>query len=313
MIYSGNEARSFQPTDASRLVEEMLALLRVSISKRAVLKTNLGENLPKVWAHPPEFRQVVMNLIINASEALGEAEGVIEVTTSRVGEGKSITSSSAVELSEGDYVLLEVSDTGCGLSEEQRARIFDPFFTTKFVGRGLGLAVVQGIVRSHRGMVNVVSAASQGTTFQVYLPCARQPSDSQGTIQNERQRGESLAGRTILVVEDEEVLRHSLVRMLRMQGLSVLEAQDGTAAIRILRKKKYNFDTILLDLTIPGASSREVIDEAQRVRPEMKLIVASAHSMKSAEHSLKMHISAFLRKPFQFSDVIHVLRETLSS
>jgi two-component system cell cycle sensor histidine kinase/response regulator CckA len=313
MIYSGNETRNFEPTDFSKLVEEMLALLRVSISKRATLKTNLEENLPKVWANPPEIRQVVMNLIINASEAIGEDEGVIEVTTSRVADGKSVHSGSARELSQGDYVLLEVSDTGCGLTEEQRTRIFDPFFTTKFAGRGLGLAVVQGIVGSHRGIINVVSTAGQGTAFHVYLPCASQSSDSRDIVQEKRPRSESLAGRTVLVVEDEEVLRHSLVRMLRIQGLSVLEAEDGTAAIRLLRKKKYNFDTILLDLTIPGASSREVIDEAQRVRPEMTLIIASAHSRASAEHSLKMHISAFLRKPFQFSDVIHALRETLSS
>ena len=314
MVYSGNETRNFEPTDLSSLVEEMLTLLKVSISKRATLQTNLGENLPQVWGNAPEIRQVVMNLITNASEALGEGEGVIEVTTARVADGESIVSGGEVEFPEGGYVLLQVSDTGCGITEEQRPRIFDPFYTTKFVGRGLGLAVVQGIVRSHRGMLKVVSSAGQGTTFQVYLPWAQPSSASRNNIQARvRPQDDSLTGRTVLVVEDEEVLRHSLVRMLRMQGLSVLEAGDGSAAIRLIRRTNYRLDVVLLDLTIPGASSHEVIDEAQRVRPETKLIVASAHSLASAERSLKIHISAFLRKPFQFCDVIHALRETLSS
>jgi PAS domain S-box-containing protein len=312
MIYSGNETRNFQPTDVSTLVEEMLGLLQISISKRATLKINLGKDLPKVWGHASEIRQVVMNLIINASEALRENEGVIEVTTSRVADGGSIAAGGARELSEGEHVLLEVSDTGCGLTDEQRTRIFDPFFTTKFPGRGLGLAVVQGIVRSHQGMVNVESAAGQGTTLQIYLPCTRQSSDSDEVVQNRVPTPNNLLGRTVLLVEDEEALRHSLARMLRMQGLSVLEAGDGSAAIHLLRKKKYRVEAVLLDLTIPGASSRGVIDEAQRNRPETKLIVVSAHSLKSAEHSLKMRIPTFVRKPFRFADLLHVLSETLS-
>jgi PAS domain S-box-containing protein len=311
MIYSGRDTKDFESVDISRLVEEMLELLKASISKRVTLKFDRGENLPEAWGHAPQIRQVVMNLIINASEAIGEDEGVIQVTTSRVA-GRDLVSGSAVGSSEGEYVLLKISDTGCGLTEEQKARIFDPFFTTKLDGRGLGLSVVHGIVHSHRGAIHVASNPGQGATFQVYLGCTSHSANGEHRIEDTSPRETySLAGRAVLVVEDEESLRHSLARMLRMKGFSVVEAADGSAAIDLLRKTKYSLDVILLDLTIPGASSRAVIDEAQRIKTDTKLVVMSAHSRESAERSLKMSISAFLRKPFQFGDLLQILRETL--
>jgi CheY-like chemotaxis protein len=314
MIYSGHDTVDFEAVDVSHLVREMLELLKVSISKRATLKIGLGESLHKVWGHAPQIRQVVMNLIINASEAIGEDEGVIEVRTFRVDSSKDLVPRSSMESSEGDYVLLEVSDTGRGVEEELRTRIFDPFFTTKFAGRGLGLAVVQGIVNSHHGAIDFSSNPGQGTTFHVYLPCAPTSLDAKDRIQDTPpQESTSVSGKSLLIVEDEESLRYSVARMLRMKGFSVLEAANGSAAIDLLRNRKYSFDTILLDLTLPGASSRAVIDEAKRIRPDMKLVVMSAHSQGSAEHSLKMQLSAFLRKPFQFNDLLGILRTTVSS
>ena len=171
MIYSGQDQADLGSVDLSRLVEEMLELLKVSISKHAVLKTDLRQNLPAVRGNAAQIRQIVMNLIINASEALGEKDGVIHVTTSLAGSGRNLSSISGTSLPEGDYLRLEVSDTGCGITEEQQARIFDPFFSTKFAGRGLGLAVVHGIVRAHGGAIHLSSTPGQGTTFQIFLPC----------------------------------------------------------------------------------------------------------------------------------------------
>ena len=172
MIYAGHDQTHLvEPLDLSELVEEMLELLKVSISKHAVLKADLDKSLPAVWGNAPQIRQVVMNLLINASEAIGEKEGVIHVSTLREARGPGSVVIDTFDLPLGDYVRLEVSDTGCGMTEEARAKIFDPFFTTKFVGRGLGLAVVQGILRDHGGAVDVVSALGQGTTFRVLLPC----------------------------------------------------------------------------------------------------------------------------------------------
>ncbi len=172
LAYAGQESASFESIDLSRLVGEMLQLLGASISKNSVLKTSLAENLPAVYANASQMRQIVINLITNASEALAEDGGVITVTTARVCMDQGSVDGGGTDLPGCDYVRLEVSDTGCGMSTDIQARIFDPFFTTKFAGRGLGLAAVQGIVRSHGGAIEVESAPGQGTRIAVLLPCA---------------------------------------------------------------------------------------------------------------------------------------------
>ena len=303
MIYSGQENATLEPVDISRLVDEMLQLLRVSISKRAILMTDLGQNLPAIQANAPQIRQVVMNLITNASEAIGERDGAIHVTTERV------------TLPEGDHVRLAVSDTGCGMSEETQARIYDPFFTTKVAGRGLGLAAVQGIVRAHDGAIKLTSQPGEGTTFEILLPCAgqalKQDRSSQAPVSAERSSG---ATGVVLMVEDEEVLRLSVSKMLRKKGFSVVEAGDGYTALDLFRARKDSIDLILLDMTIPGASSREVILEAARIRPEIKIILTSAYSRSMAIPAVDApQIKGFVRKPFQLSELVQLLRDTLST
>ena len=164
MIYAGQDTGTLAEVDVSLLVEEMLQLLKVSISKHATLKTELAKNLPAVLGNATQIRQVVMNLILNASEAIGEKTGLITVTTARLANPAS-----------PDFIRLEVSDTGQGMTEEAKRKIFDPFFTTKFGGRGLGLSVVQGIVRAHGGTVHLTSAPGKGTTFEILLPSTVKP------------------------------------------------------------------------------------------------------------------------------------------
>jgi signal transduction histidine kinase len=228
LTFTGQESYSYEPVDLSRLVGEMLPLLAVSISKHSVLKTELAENLPAVWANSPQLGQILMNLVTNASEALAEGGGVIAVSTAWVGNAKSET-----DLCDRDCVRLEVSDTGCGMSEEIQARIFDPFFTTKFAGRGLGLASVQGIVRSHGGAIEVVSAPGQGTRIRVWLPSSGEwaPGDHDVAVSND---SGAITG-TVLFIDDEETLRTPAAEMLRRKGLSVLEARDGLAALDLFR------------------------------------------------------------------------------
>ena len=158
MIYSGEESQNFKSVDLARSLSEMLPLLKVSITESATLNVDVPEKLPPIPANAPQIRHVLVNLILNASEALGDKPGVISVTLTHA----------------GDCVRLEVSDTGCGMSEEIQARIFDPFFTTKFAGRGLGLAVVKRIILNHAGTINVVSAPGQGSRFEILLPCGNQ-------------------------------------------------------------------------------------------------------------------------------------------
>ena len=312
MIYAGQDQASLvEPLDLSRLVEEMLELLRVSISKQVVLKTNLDGDLPAVWGNAPQIRQVLMNLVINASEAIGEHEGVISVTTSRV-SGQSCVVDNAMNLPSGEHVQLEVSDTGCGITVEERAKIFDPFFTTKFPGRGLGLAVVQGIVRAHGGAIHLISALNQGACFQVLLPCTSAKTLEIPIAMASATEQSAFRAGTILVVEDEELLRLAVSRALRKRGFSVMEASDGSAAMDLMRKHK-EIDVILLDVTLPGRSSREIFEEVQRTRPNLKIILTSAYDRNTVDVSFTgLSVTHFIRKPFQLSDLTGVLQDVLS-
>ncbi len=315
LAYAGEEGTSFEPVDLSRLVGEMLQLLGVSISKKSVLKTDLAENLPAVWANAPQMRQIVMNLVTNASEALAEGGGVMTVATARACGCEGSNAKSETDQSDRNYVRLEVSDTGHGMSEDIQARIFDPFFTTKFAGRGLGLASVQGIVRSHGGTVKVVSAPGQGTRFEVLLPCAQDRAGGGHDLPgpNFADRGGATRG-TVLFVEDEDMLRIPTSKMLRRTGLSVLEAGDGHAAVDLFRANVSEIGVILLDLTLPGIGGKDILAEVRRIRPAVKVILTTAYSKETAANTVGPdHDWAFIRKPYRVTDLINLLREVLSA
>jgi PAS domain S-box-containing protein len=315
MIYAGTESTVVELVDLSKIVDEMLTLLKVSVTKRAVIQTNLDHDLPAIRASAAQLRQIVMNLITNASDAIGDRDGVIRVITRHVTlKGESATTPSTT-LSVGRYVQLEVSDTGRGMSVQTQAKVFDPFFTTKSAGRGLGLAVVHGIVRSLGGAIHFTSEPDKGTTFQVSLPCAETMADasrqlmcSDGELAVQSQHG------TVLVVEDEDYLREAIVKMLRKSGFGVFETADGTSAIDLLRAGGGKIDVILLDTTIPGAASHEVVAEAANARPNIRVILTSAYSQEMIAGPMSPpQIRSFIRKPFQLGDLLQTLRSSLSS
>jgi signal transduction histidine kinase len=177
---AGADPTNSGPVDLAFVVEGALQLLTPSISKRAVVQSRLAKDLPSVRGNLAQIRQVVTNLIVNASEALGDQEGIITVTTERTHLSPGSVPASLSSLPQGDYVRLKVADTGCGMSNQTRVRVFDQFFTTKSLGRGLGLAAVQGIVRSHGGAIDVVSAPGAGTTFEVLFPCVSRGRNTSG-------------------------------------------------------------------------------------------------------------------------------------
>jgi CheY-like chemotaxis protein len=256
-----------------------------------------------------------MNLVINASEAIGETDGVIRVTLSRIAPCQDLASNDAANWRQSDHLRLEVSDTGVGMTEATQAKIFDPFFTTKFAGRGLGLAVVQSIVSNHNGAVKVVSAPSRGTTVQIDLPSMGEPSNPDGNaavaISDERISG--IAG-TVLLVEDEDLLRDAISKMLRKHGFSVIEAGNGSAALDLVRSCRNSIEVILLDLTIPGAPSSEVVAEAQLILPNARVILMSAYSRGMAPPSLNVpEVKGFIRKPFRMADLVQLLRDSMSA
>jgi PAS domain S-box-containing protein len=303
MIYAGQETAHLESLDLSRLFDEMLQLLKVSISKHAILKTDLAKNLPTIQANATQMRQLVMNLITNASEAIGESQGEIYVTTE------------LVSVPVGKFVRLEVSDTGCGMSPETLAKIFEPFFTTKFAGRGLGMAVVMAIVRNHGGAINVGSVPGQGTRVGIILPgSGASVKHNGGAIDIDSSKPISNAAGTVLLVEDEDALRVSVSKMLRKKGFSVIEAGDGSAAVDLLHSQKDRIDLILLDMTLPGISSREVLREAVRIKPDIRIILTSAYARDTAlSHIDAPQVKGFIRKPFQLGEVIQLLSTTLSS
>jgi two-component system, cell cycle sensor histidine kinase and response regulator CckA len=302
MVYSGQDPVSFDPVDLTALILEMLELLKISISKQAILKVDLPNDLPAVRANAAQIRQVVMNLITNASEALGDKEGVISVSLVKLESG------AGARL--GDCLQLEVSDSGSGMTESVVSKIFDPFFTTKFAGRGLGLAAVQGIIRSHGGTINVVSSLGQGTRFQILLPSIS------GTTMDSREISlpdsasgtDSVAG-TALVVEDEEELRLAVSAMLRKERFTVLEASDGTGGTNLFLANEPKIDVVLLDLTLPGMSAKDVLEEMRRIRPDVKIVLTSAYSRDTVLSSIgKQQLLSYVRKPYGFGEVLSVLR-----
>ena len=310
MVYSGQDQGQVTDVDLSLLVEEMLALLKVSISKQARLAADLAGNLPAVPAEAAELRQLVMNLILNASDAVRATGGEIRVATSRV----TITQEgAAADLAPGEYVQLDVSDTGRGMSREVRARIFDPYFSTKRSGGGLGLSVVRRIVRRYGGAIRCHTVAGEGTHFAVLLPCA-------GTAEPERRPAALPAaataapegGGTVLLVEDEEYLRIPVSNLLRRRGFRVIEAADGEGAIEAVRDKGDSIDVMLLDLTLPGMPGTAVAAEAARIRPDLKIVLTTAYSRRAAGNALTApQVKGFIRKPYEIRELTRLLGEIL--
>jgi PAS domain S-box-containing protein len=318
MIYSGDDDAHFEPLGVSRLVKEMLQLLRVSISKHAVLNADLPEHLPPVNANPAQIRQVVMNLITNASEALQDNEGVISISTDHMRSGGS-RPASALNLPKGEYLRLTVTDTGCGMTEDIRIRIFDPFFTTKFAGRGLGLAAVQGIVLSHGGVIHVVSAPGQGSRFEMFLPCIQQlgrgktPGSASAVGDATNPVGTAAVG-TVLIVEDEEALRAAASKMLRKTGFTVIEAGDGETGVALFQANREKIDVVLLDMTVPGLSGREVVEELRRIQPDTKVVLTTAYTRDLAVAAFGGQSPwHFIRKPYHLRELIDLLRKVIAA
>jgi two-component system, cell cycle sensor histidine kinase and response regulator CckA len=310
MIYGGEERTAFEPVDLAALVNEMLNLLKVSISKRTVLKIEIGEDLSFIYANPAQIRQVIMNLVTNASEAIGDEPGTIRATIDNVKIGPGSRGSGGASLPEGDYVRLEVSDTGTGMTPEVQVKIFDPFFTTKQTGHGLGLAAVLGIIHSHGGTINVESASGQGSRFQILLPRIDPavPVTKDISVDPLTREAENVTG-TVLVVEDEQILRVAVSKKLRIEGFSVIEADDGTAGASLFRENETKIDVVLLDVTLPGSSSREVLQELRRIRPGVKVILTSAFNQDKALVSIGgQHVWGYVRKPYRLNELTNLVR-----
>jgi two-component system cell cycle sensor histidine kinase/response regulator CckA len=297
----------------SEVVEEMAHLLEVSISKKSVLRYNLAKDLPAIEADVTQIRQVIMNLIINASEAIGEKSGVIRVTTGAMSCDRNYLSDTYLneDLSEGQYVYVEVADTGCGMSPETKAKLFDPFFTTKFTGRGLGLAALLGIIRGHRGAVKVYSELGRGSTFKVLLPAApgaTRPVAIPPTL------AETLRGSGgVLVVDDEEIVRGLAREVLGDAGFTVYTASDGEQALDLFRQHAHEIQVVLLDLTMPHMDGLETFTDMRRIRNDVRVILSSGYNEQDAtEQFAGKGLTGFIHKPYVAQDLIQIVCKVMA-
>ena len=312
MIFGARDNPAFEPVDCSLLAREMIQVLKVSISKSATLTTDLADNLGMVYGNAAQIRQLIMNLVINASQAIGERKGKIRVATRTLSRDRGAPRPALADLPEDDYLELEVSDTGSGMTEDVKARIFDPFFTTKREGRGLGLAVVQGIVRTHGGAINVASAPGAGTRIRVFLPCmATGETADDDEESSRRSSGEYQFGfDTILIIEDEELLRQAASKLLRRRGFTVIEAADGIAGIELFLANQARLGTVLLDMTLPGKTGAVVLNELQRIDPDVKVILTSAYGREQVQSLLGgLRACGYIQKPYRLAELEKALQK----
>jgi two-component system, cell cycle sensor histidine kinase and response regulator CckA len=312
----GRQSPAFGPVDCSLLIAEMTQVLKASTSKSVTLKIEVADQLPAIRGNPAQIQQLIMNLVMNATQAIGERKGEIRIAARMATPEQSSTVFALSNLPSRGHLLLEVCDTGPGMTEEIQSKIFDPFFTTKVSGRGLGLSVVQSVVRAHGGIVKVLSAPGSGTAFQILLPCI--PTEATHQLENGadmRAQHDDPAGagaeefqsrpRTVLIIEDEAMLRTGISKLLRKTGFTVIEAENGNIGVDLFAGNYSRIDLVLLDLMLPGKSGREVFGELQRIQPDVKVTMTSAYGRQYVENFLcGLRPWSYIQKPYRFEELI---------
>ncbi|HWR89885.1 MAG TPA: PAS domain S-box protein [Dissulfurispiraceae bacterium] len=308
LAYSGKGKFVVESLDLSQIVSEMTHMLEVSISKKAILRYEFGKNLPLLKADATQIRQVIMNLIINASDAIGERSGVISIVTGAMDCDRNYLRETYLDenLSEGLYVYIEVSDTGAGMDENTKQRIFDPFFSTKFTGRGLGLAAVLGIVRGHHGAVKVYSEPGKGTTFKVLFPAVA--GETAGKTPDADLQEKRIFGGHILLIDDEETIRAVGRNMLEMLGFQVFTAANGREGLDVFRSHANKIVCVMLDLTMPRMSGEETFRELRQLHRNVPVVMSSGYNEQEvSQRFVGKGLAGFIQKPY----TLKVLRDTL--
>ncbi|HEX7454292.1 MAG TPA: response regulator [Polyangiaceae bacterium] len=296
LAYSGKGHFEVRPIDLSVHVRELATLLETTISKKVQLRLELTQDLPAVAADIAQVQQVVMNLVINGAEAIGDQRGTVLIATGVQAIDEFYVQSlfSSEGITSGTYVYLEVHDTGCGMDEATKARIFDPFFTTKFTGRGLGLAAVMGIVRGHKGAMKVYSSPGKGTTFKVFFPASDAVAVGP-TPEVTSFRGEGL----VLVIDDDQGVREAASRLLEFFGFRVLQATDGRNGVEVFGQHASEVVLIILDMTMPEMNGEETFRAIRRQRSDVPVILTSGYNeIEATRRFTAKGLAGFLQKPF---------------
>lgn len=310
LTYVGQTKANMQVINPSSIVEGMIEVLELALSKKAQLRFNPLPEPVFLKGDTGQLRQVFMNLITNAAEAVGEREGTVTLNIGTVFCDRSCFRHPFINdgLSEGDYVYFDIRDTGCGMEQETLSRVFDPFFTTKFQGRGLGMAVVLGIVRAHRGAVAINSKPGKGTTVRIMFPAvdAQEEIQEKPPVETKDWRGYG----TVLLVDDEKPVLEVAEAMLQWLGFSVLTAQDGLKAVEIFREKGENIDCVLLDLLMPQMDGVETFRELRRIKENVIVVLSSGYTEeKASEFFDEITPAGFIKKPYNLDRLRDKMRE----
>jgi signal transduction histidine kinase/CheY-like chemotaxis protein len=301
LAYSGRGHFRMQPMDLNTLLDENLHLFTSAISKNITLHKQLADGLPRVDADLGQMQQVVMNLILNGADAIGQHQGTVKITTMlyELESGDKEFAQLNYTLKPGHYIRLDVQDNGCGMDEQTLLRIFDPFFTTKQTGRGLGLAAVQGIVRGHKGGLHVTSKVGEGTTFSLMLPVSKSVVDEFVKLPP-LQDVEIPADCLVLVIDDEAPVRNIVTDILEMDGIRTMVAPNGEMGIDLYEKYQDDIDLVLLDLSMPGLNGHETFIRLQHINPRVNVILSSGYDESDAMVQFVGHgLSGFIQKPYE--------------
>ena len=316
LAYSGKGLFVIKPLHLTELVEENATMLEAAIPKSITLEQHLDRALPIIKADTGQLQQVIMNLITNAAEAIGDASGTITLTTG-VGEFDQATLNESrldEKTAAGRYVWLEVRDNGCGMEDDTQRKLFDPFFTTKFTGRGLGMSAVLGILRAHKGAFLVESLPGAGTTIKVLFPVSNAlPDESKPGFGGDSGPKEAIGPSvTVLVVDDEDMIRAVTVAMLEELGFATMAAAGGEEALTLFREAGDSIDVVLLDQVMPDMDGVTAFKELRRITPDIKVLLASGFSQQEVSDRFRgLGLNGFLPKPYTLKNLSEELSRVL--
>ena len=313
LAYAGKAQSVLAQVDMTELVNEMLTMLKATTSQNVCIRADLPAAMPNINGDASQLRQVVMNLIINASEAIGVGQGVIHVSLAKkeIHAGQSDKDHNGRIIPAGHYICLEVTDSGCGMDEETRRRIFEPFYTTKFTGRGLGMSALLGIITAHKGALQLSSEPGNGTTFKVYLP-ARISAAVDEEISQQAAPAPWRGSGTILLAEDEEQIAWILNTMLVALGFTVIEAADGQKALELYKKNAADITLVITDMGMPVMDGYELFRELKKINPQLPIIISSGFGDSAVTSRIpREEIAGLINKPYSPDQLREVLKSCL--
>jgi len=312
LFYAGKGNYEQNVLNINSTVRSMAKLIRASVGGNVEMLVKLDSDVPSIEGDPSQIQQVILNFIVNAAEAIGSDAGTVKLTTKTVRAKRHLLDElyNGTNIPEGNYVVIEVKDSGCGMERELLDRIFDPFFTTKEAGTGLGLSAVLGIVRAHRGAVQVVSKPGHGTTFRILLPATDRPPETRivRTFETEDWKGEG----TVLVVDDDPSIRSVLSSLVRKFNFEVITADDGRQGVNAFRKHHGKLAVVMLDMTMPQLGGVDAMLEMRKIDSAVPVILISGYSEEEAGRLVsREQPDAFVQKPFRAKELKKCLYKVL--